>query len=389
MNEKKLQVLFIASWYPNKIRPLLGIFVKRYAAALTQSCSISVIYICANNEHSIEESTEDNIYTIKVYYKKVMNSIPLYSHSLKLLRYLLAWKKALHIYSQKKGRPDIIHSAIVWPASIIARYLKYSWKTPYIISEHWTGYLPEDGRYKGFLMRLLSRITIKNASSVVTDSNRLKDRMQELGLTNTYYSIPNVVDVMQFNIPQTIQENKSINFIHISSFDEEQKNVSGIIRTFAKVHADYPNVTLTLIGDGEKKIFLQELSESLKLKDFVKFTGLKIGNELVELIQSSSAFILFSNYENMISVMLEAMACGIPVIGTRTGDVPDVINSKNGVLVDARNEDQLKDAMVSIIKNKGQFNSQEIRNSVINKVSPDEIAKQYLAVYNSVLNQGK
>ncbi len=368
---------------------MLGIFVKRYAMALTQRCNISAIYICPGKEYGIEESTEDSIHTIRVYYKKVMNSIPLYSHFLKLLRYLLAWKNALHIYKQKKGGPDIIHSAIVFPASIISRYLKYKWKIPYIISEHWTGYLPEDGRYKGFLMRLLARITIKNASSVVTDSNRLKDRMQELGLTNAYYSIPNVVDVMQFNIPQTLQKNKIINFIHISSFDEEQKNVSGIIRTFAKVHADYHDATLTLVGDGEMRPFLQKLSDSLTLGESVTFTGLKTGNELVELIQNSSAFILFSNYENMPCVMLEAMACGVPVIGTRTGDVPDVINSKNGILVDARNEDQLKDAMVSIIKNKGQFNSLGIRNSIINKVSPAEIARQYLAVYNSVLKQGK
>jgi glycosyltransferase involved in cell wall biosynthesis len=387
MNEKKVHVLFISSWYPNKLRPMLGIFVRRQAAALAKECNVSAIYIGADDNESIEETVEDNVYTIRFYYKRVNGAIPIYSSLIRLRRYIAAWNKAIDLFIQKRGKPDIINSAIVFPVSIIAKRLKKKWQVPYVISEHWTGYLPEDGRYKGFMMKRLAKTAISKASAVITDSSRLKNRMQELGLSNQYYSIPNIVDTNLFNIANTKTSTASINFIHISSFDDEQKNVSGIIKAFARVISNYPNTSLTLVGDGEMKSTLQKLSHSLNLDNAITFTGLKTGTELVQLIQQANAFILFSNYENMPCVMLETMACGVPVIGTRTGDVPEVINSKNGILIDARNEDQLAEAMITVIKNKGNFDPLTIRAEVVNKVSPTEIAKQFLAVYNKVLSR--
>jgi len=366
---------------------MLGIFVKRQAAALSKECTVSAIYVGADDTESSEENIEDDVYTIRFYYKRVNSSIPIYSSLVRFRRYIRAWNKALNLFMQKRGKPDIINSAIVFPVSIIAKRLKKKWKIPYVISEHWTGYLPEDGRYKGFTMKRLAKTAVRKASAVITDSARLKNRMQELGLLNQYYSIPNIVDTNLFNIANTNGSTDSINFIHISSFDDEQKNVSGIIRTFARVRLSHPNTSLTLVGDGNMKSTLQKLSHSLNLEGAITFTGLKAGSELVRLIQQANAFVLFSNYENMPCVMLETMACGIPVIGTKTGDVPEVINSKNGILIDARNEDQLEEAMVTIIKNRGNFNPLTIRSEVVNKVSPDEIAKQFLAVYNKILSR--
>src|ERR1017187_10528798 len=109
MEGKKLNILFISSWYPNKLKPLNGIFVKRHAAANTIDCNVSVIFICSADTNSIEESVEDGIYTLRGYYKTSPAKIPLLSPLIKFTRYVLVWRKVLSIYKTKKGKPDLIN----------------------------------------------------------------------------------------------------------------------------------------------------------------------------------------------------------------------------------------------------------------------------------------
>ncbi|HTB07977.1 MAG TPA: glycosyltransferase [Bacteroidia bacterium] len=387
MNGNRLQVLFISSWYPNKIRPLLGIFVKRHALAVAELCDVAVIYAYATDSPSIEENIEEDIYTIRVGYRKIANGIPVISQFLKFRAYIKAYKKAALFYKEKKGVPDIVNLNVVFPAGMIATYLKKIWNVPYIVTEHWTGYFPEDGRYKGAVMKYFTRKTIKNASAVVTVSYSLKNRMREVGLKNDYHVISNVVDTRLFNLPETRSKNDNFNFIHVSSLDDDQKNVSGIVRVFAQVYQNEPKARLTIIGEGEAKGKLMELAKSLKLDNCVDLVGQKTGSELTAIFQNADAFILFSNYENLPCVMLETLCCGVPVIGTRVGDIPKYINSSNGILVDSHNEKQLSIAMEELIRKRDKYNPSDIRASVVVKVNSDVIANQFLSVYNKVLNR--
>lgn len=387
MNENKLHVLFISSWYPNRVRPLLGIFVKRRAIAVAERCNTGAIYICSDEKDGVEETHEDNIYTVRIYYKRVKLKIPLLSQLIKAVRYFSAWRKGLGIYVAKAGKPDIINSNIVFPVSVVAWWLKKRWDTPYIISEHWTGYFPEDGKYKGFFMKMFSRLAVKYASAIVTDAEALKKRMTELGLLNQYYAIPNVVDTGIFNIATDEKQEKGVTFIHVSALDEEQKNVSGIIKSFARVYKEFPDTRLTIVGEGDTLESLVSLSNRLQLKEAIHFAGRKTGHELVDVFHNANAFVLNSNYENLPCVMLEALCCGVPVIGTRVGDVPLWINKLNGILINVHDEQALYDAMVEVIKKRSQYNPAEIRHAVENKVSVDSVSRQLIEVYNKVLNR--
>jgi len=387
MNENKLRVLYISSWYPNRVKPLLGIFVKRHAAALAKKCSVGVIYVCSDENEGIEETTEDGIYTIRVYYKRVASQVPFFAQWRKYKEYSRAWEKAINLYKQRQGIPDIISCNVVMPVALIALRLKKKWNVPFTITEHWTGYFPEDGRYKGLFMKSLAGRAVKNASAVITVSNALKTKMQQLGLANTYHVISNVVDIKMFDVAANKLSDRPFRFIHVSSLDEEQKNVSGIIRAFGESHKMYPTARLTIVGSGEEKRALEKLTEILDLKNQVEFAGQKTGIELAGLFQQADAFVLFSNYENLPCVMLEAMSCGLPVIGTKVGDVPEYINTSNGLLVDSHNEKQLCSAMTEMIQNKGKYDASEIRKAIVGKVNEDAVAEAFLQVYKSVLNK--
>lgn len=396
MAENKLNILFISSWYPHKLKPMNGIFVKRHAAANTIDCNVSAIFICSDDSNSIEESVEDGIYTLRGYYKTPDLKIPGISQLVKVLRYFLMWKKVLLIYKRKKGNPNLVNSNIVYPVTIIATIMKFVWGVPYVITEHWTGYFPEDGHYKGFWKKLVSKIAVANSSAVISDSTKLSRTMESLGLIpesnlkNKFFTIPNVVDPELFTIRDEKQvishQPTAISFIHVSSLDDEHKNITGMIRTFKKFHERHPGSTFTIIWDEEIKEYLDRIKEPFSEKDGVFLQGKTTGIALAEMLQKSDAFLLFSNYENLPCVMLEAFACGIPVIGTTVGDVPDYINSNNGVLIDSKNENQLLEAMETVFRNMNNYNPSEIRNMVLDKISPVAISKQFTDVYKSVLS---
>jgi glycosyltransferase involved in cell wall biosynthesis len=386
LNEK-LKILFISSWYPHKLKPLNGIFIKRHAAANTIDCRVSAIFICSADINSIEESMEDGIYTIRGYYTSPkLKLFPFYSIA-KLIKYLSTWKKVLAVYKAKQGKPDIINSNIVYPVSIIARCIKIFWKVPYVITEHWTGYFPEDGHYKGLAKKLVTKIAVANAGAVITDSAKLGRTMTSLGLKNKYFTIPNVVDPQIFTIDTHKPSAEYFNFIHVSSLDDEQKNISGMLRAFKKFHAIHPSSKFTIIWNEEEKENLEKLKGLLGDNTGVSIIGKKVGTELAEQLNKANAFLLFSNYENLPCVMLEAFMCGIPVIGTNVGDVPDFINAKNGVLIDSKNEELLVHAMEAVYRNMATYNPTEIRNMVLDKVSPAAVSKQFTDIYKMVLTK--
>ncbi|HTA83170.1 MAG TPA: glycosyltransferase family 4 protein [Bacteroidia bacterium] len=388
MDNSKLHVLFISSWYPNKKNPLLGIFVKRHASAVAKLCNTSSIYIYSDKTNSIEEEVEDGVYTIRIGYKQIAYNIPLISTFVKMSRYFKAYKKAIDVYIKKKGSPDIVNLNVIFPVGIMALYMKRELNIPYIVTEHWTGYFEEDGRYKGVLMKLLTKRVVNKASAVVTVSNDLKNKMIEKGLNNQYTVISNIVDTELFNIPAERKLTDTTRFIHVSSLEDTQKNVSGILRSFQKVHKQFNNTELIIVGNGSGRESLQEYSKELGLDDSVQFVGEKTTFELVNLLQQASVFILFSNYETQAIVLLESLCCGTPVITTNVAGVREYITSENGILIEPKDEPQLSSSMISVIQNKDRFkDSRNIRASVVTLVNGDTIAKQFLGVYNKVLSR--
>lgn len=258
MEAIKLKILFISSWYPNKFRPLNGIFVKRHAVANSIDCDVSAAFVCSAESESVEELMEDGIYTIRGYYKRPAIKL------LKPIRYLQMWKRIFSVYEKKKGKPDLVNANIVYPVSIIAAWLKKMHAIPYVVTEHCTYYFPEDGRYKGFITKFISRIGISNSSAVITVSHKLSNAMQLLGLKNKYFIIPNVVDTDIFTCKSTNPSPQGLfNFLHISSLDEEQKNITGIIRVFKRFRTRYPHSKLTIVWNEENK----ESMDRIKMKE--------------------------------------------------------------------------------------------------------------------------
>src|SRR5665213_315446 len=267
MVQKKYNILFLSSWYPNRVQPTLGDFVQRHAEAVALHSNIAALFVCSDinckEKFEIEELHENGIFTVKVYYKKVSKHFPLISQFQKASRYFLAHEIGLKIINEKFGKIDLVHHNILYPSGVIAWYLKKIKNIPYISTEHWTGYLPSDGSYKGFVRKFLTKRIGNNANYLTPVSNDLKKAMIGHGFKSNYEIVTNVVDTKLFYPKKNKIANSKTRMIHISTLDDAQKNISGILKSVGELKKTRNDFELFFVGDHPEKNKLEKLADEL------------------------------------------------------------------------------------------------------------------------------
>jgi glycosyltransferase involved in cell wall biosynthesis len=259
-------------------------------------------------------------------------------------------------------------------------------KVPYLVTEHWTGYQPEDGRYRGRRVKHLTKSTTGKASAVIVVSEHLREAMVAQQIPGNYHVIPNVVDTEIFQLQAARTE--TARFIHISSLVEEQKNVSGIIRALAKARKSEPDLSLVIIGSGGDEAKLKKISNELGLTGrAVFFAGRKLEEELANELQKSLALLLNSRFETQGVVIIEALASGIPVIAPAIGGIDRGISEGKGILFEPGNEDALVEAMLQIYRNRQQFEPDQIRKYAVERFSYPVISRQLDEIYRGILSR--
>jgi glycosyltransferase involved in cell wall biosynthesis len=142
-----------------------------------------------------------------------------------------------------------------------------------------------------------------------------------------------------------------------------------------------------VIGDGPLRKPLEEKSEELGIKKHVIFLGQR--KDIPELLMAMDIFVLPSIKEGLPIALLEAMAAKRPVIATRVGAIPKVIENKDtGILVEPKDIKGLRDAIMNLINDTERMNllAQEGFNKVCTDFSSDEMGKHYLKLYKEITN---
>ncbi len=391
MPDKRLNILFLSGWYPNRLVPTNGNFVQRHAEAVALQANVAALFVCSDNnckqKFESVESTLNNVFTVNVYYKKVIHNIPVVSQFQKAIRYIQAHLKGLRIIHQKFNKIDVVHLNILYPAGIIALYLKLFKNTLYICTEHWTGYLPADGSYKGAFRKMLTKTIANKATYLVPVSKDLQIAMEGHGFKSNYEIVPNVVDIQSFYPLQHKTTNSPKRIIHISTLDDQQKNVSGILRAIKKLSEKNSDFELHIVGDNLDRNKLEQFAKDLGLfNKQVFFLGLKNKEELATLLRQSDFLVLFSNYENLPCVLIESIASGVPVIATKVGGIPEHITDKLGVLVNPNDEAGFENAMQWMLANYSTFDIAYMQKYAEEHFSNEKVGEQFNRIYLKTLS---
>jgi L-malate glycosyltransferase len=237
---------------------------------------------------------------------------------------------------------------------------------------------------------------IEKSDIVTAVSNALIDQTYEI--INPDKSIETVYNFIDDRVYQKsdashlreefeIKEDEKV-IIHVSNF-RPVKRVQDVVKTFAKIAEAMP-AKLLLVGDGPEVTVVCKLVKKLGLTDSVLFLGKQ--DNLEELYSMSDLMLLLSEKESFGLVVLEAMACGVPCIGTNVGGLPEVISDgKTGYICDLGDIDEIADKAITILmdKNLQKFLSEQALNMVRNKFHAKTIVEEYEKLYFNVLDKGE
>jgi len=396
MSDEKLKVLYLPRWYPNRFDPMPGLFIQRHAEAANIYSDIFVVYVHTLEyqkdivKYEIESALINHVPTVKVYYRNPRINIPIVTSIIKAFRFYRANFIGIKEIKKTTVDFDILHIHVLTRLGVLGLYYKWLLGKKYFISEHWSRYLDLTGNFKGSFRKFATRIIVKNAMAVTTVTKNLSNAMQNHDLVNSNYIVlPNVVSpefVKRTETKKDIGDKKTI--VHVSCFEDKSKNISGILNVINKLAESRNDFHFILIGDGMDFERLKEYSLKLGLsEEQIEFTGLLEGGTLVNKMMLADALLIFSNYENFPVVINEAFSLGIPVIATRVGGIPENVNTENGLLIDAGDEDALCQKLNEFLDDKILFDKKAIKKTALNNFSMETVGKQLFDIYSATSNQ--
>lgn len=384
MQNKRSNVLFLASWFPNKNHQTVGNFIQRHAELANNLANIDVLFATAVTDQKerfqIEHTLENNVRITRVYYKRIKHRIPLIHSFLKFKRY----QNAMRLGAESLNKSfDFVHVNTFWFAGIAALMFQKKMKISYLITEHWSGFLPQNNAFKSssFLMKQLAKRIFRKAKFVLPVSDDLGESLKNNGLISNYISVPNVINVDLFS-PANTKKTDVCRFIHISTADEVYKNFSGILEAFSVVSEEY---VLEIITDGN----LVEVQEKIKhhnLHKKVILRGTSTPEEVAQSLQSADCLVQFSNVETFSIVLAEAWSVGIPCIYSKCGGLTNIEDKQLGIQIEIGNTQALTLSIRGFIKGKYSFNSNYIRSFATEKFSQHKIKKQLSSIYKQMLS---
>lgn len=243
----------------------------------------------------------------------------------------------------------------------------------------WSIFSEREGvkKWKMPIIHFLEKLAYKNADIIIVASEGERKFIKEKYdiLSEKIKYIPNYIDTNLFK-PLNIPKENRICFVGRL---EEQKNLFNLIKAVSGL-----GIKLVIFGSGSQKRDLEDFAK--KLKADVEFKGNIPNQDLPGEINKSKLFILPSLYEGCPKVLLEAMACGLPVIGTRVDGIKEIIrDNENGYLVET-SADSIRKAIKEVLDNQNlqEKISQNARKTILDNFSLEKILEKEMSLYKKL-----
>ena len=378
-----MNILHLLSWFPTPDDPTLGNFCVRMIDALPEECHSVILSVCDGKDMTksfeVKEIEGAHHTHVQIYIR------PPKSNAIRKLKMLRMYQYGLKYIKKRSFELDLIHLHVTYPLGQVALLWKKLYGYKYVLTEHWTIYQPQN---KDVLVGGLKKKIVKianNAELIMPVSLDLQRCMEGHGVINRFKVIYNLVNTDMFRLGEAKTGQKK-HILHISTLRDEAKNFSGILRTIERLRQQRDDFELHVIHDYEAPEFKAFVKEH-NLSDCVIFHGKKTSAEVAEAYQQADFFVLFSNFENLPCVIVEAFASGVPVLSTAVGGIAEIVSPERGILIPQGDEDALLQGMNTMLDHGHEYDREAIRHYAISTFSNEIIGNQIFESYRKVIGK--
>lgn len=344
-----MKVFIIPSWYPSAEFPSTGIFFREQALIIAKKRPNWSVGVCLWGSHepklwvkffrpleavmklvsrkgkSFDEQFAQNgtsFFTPAFTWTRRWRDGNIYGIT-------EACEQNLHRFILHFGKPDIIHAHVAYPAGMIAWRLSEKYQIPFVITEHQSPF-PMPSFRKDYPKYILP--PLQNAQSVMSVCGALADKMADFGVSSQVAG--NFIDD-DFFTPGN-QPGSGLKMIAVGRL-EPQKNYSALLNALKMLQDSGVDFEMRIVGSGSQEKILKKNAERLELSN-LQWAGERDSAEIRDFLQQSSLFINCSHHENQPVAILEAMACGLPVISYDWAGASELIKPNLGLVVQSTPE---------------------------------------------------
>ncbi len=328
-------------------------------------------------------------YVERVYFHEVdtiSGRYPLFEH----YPYTLALASKQYEVAHREGL-DLLHVHYAIPhattAFLAREMLGPDRRLPVITTLHGTD-ITLVGQESSFYA--ITKFSIESSDKVTAVSQYLKDEtVRTFGCANCAIQvIPNFVNLAEYGPDdESCREGLAPSghrvITHVSNF-REVKRVRDVVRVFSRIRRAMP-ATLIMIGDGPDRDDAEREAVDLKVDESVRFLG-RLGN-VANLLQASDLFLLPSQSESFGLAALEALACGVPVVGSRAGGIPELVEDGiSGILEPPGSVEAMARRAIELLRDGDRF--ARMRQAALaraTRFSSNEVVPRYEALYREAI----
>lgn len=378
-----MNVIFLTQWYPSPENLVSGIFVREHAMAVAQYHQVYVVFVKGMRP---ELSTFPQIKPVQD--GSLTTYVVTYPHGrIPKTTWLNRIKAVFRVFESLLARnilPDIIH-ANVHNTSDLAYLLQRRYKIPAVITE-------QSSEYPRKLFTKCNQIKIRfymnRLKLIMPVSQDLGSHIQAYGIHAPFEVIPNTVNTDIFypdNLKLSNQD--GIKRILVVALLTKVKGIDYLLQALAIVKHQGIKFFLLVAGDGPDRSELSSLAYRLGISERISFLGNRTKPEIADLMRQADFLALTSRWDNNPVVVLEAMASGIPVLASQIGGIPEVVTSKQGILVKVGDIGDITEKLGYMLLHSQEYSSDQISAYARSRFSYKAIGTSYSAAYDEVIER--
>jgi glycosyltransferase involved in cell wall biosynthesis len=366
-----LRILVLSDWFPEDGYDVAGIFVRAQALAIAARHEVTVLHLRRPNGNDRRPRLEETV-----------------DGPLRVLRLGSGWlgsATATNLWTtgavfrrlRREGQtPELLHAHEVG-AGLAAVLTGRRLGLPVVVSEHSSGFATDD--VTGLTARI-ARFVFAHADVVCPVSESLRATLVSGRWGGRHRVVPNAIDIELFTPPTSLPTGDPPLVLVVAAL-EPVKGVIEFVDAVGLLSSRRDDFRVVLVGDGPLGEAIARRVQELGVGDRLMLAGRVSHQELPEVMRAASFAVVPSRWETFSVVVGEAMACGLPVVATAVGALPERIDPSNGLLCPPGNPRALADAMGTMLDCHQSYDRQAIAEGARARYSPGAIAERWEEVY--------